>query len=93
MFLDYSTNSRAYKIFNLRTKIIMKSINVVIDNFTCDFNKDEGVYCIDEAESQIQITNVKPDVVTQEYISWSRKYIKMPTEIYKLVKCSFFKSR
>ena len=34
IFLGYSLNSRAYRIFNLRTKTIMESVNVVIDNLT-----------------------------------------------------------
>ena len=32
IFRGYSPNSRAYRIFNLRTKTIMESINVVIDD-------------------------------------------------------------
>jgi hypothetical protein len=30
--LGYSTNSRAYKVFNKRTETIMESINVIIDD-------------------------------------------------------------
>ncbi|XP_073026767.1 uncharacterized protein [Primulina eburnea] len=32
LFLGYATNSRAYRMFNLRTRTIMKSINVVFDD-------------------------------------------------------------
>jgi hypothetical protein len=32
IFLGYSTNSHAYRVFNKRTKIVMESINVVIDD-------------------------------------------------------------
>ena len=32
IFLGYSTTSRAYRVFNKRTKIIMESINVKIDD-------------------------------------------------------------
>ena len=32
IFLGYSTTSQAYKVFNKRTKIVMKSINVEIDD-------------------------------------------------------------
>jgi hypothetical protein len=32
IFLGYSTNSRAYKVFNKRTETVMESINVVIDD-------------------------------------------------------------
>jgi urocanate hydratase len=30
--LGYSTNSRAYRVFNKRREIIMESINVVVDD-------------------------------------------------------------
>ena len=32
IFLGYSTTSRAYKVFNKRTKTVMESINVEIDD-------------------------------------------------------------
>ncbi|XP_073064107.1 uncharacterized protein [Primulina eburnea] len=32
LFLGYATNSRAYRMFNLRTRTIMESINVVFDD-------------------------------------------------------------
>lgn len=32
IFLGYSTNSRAYRVFNKRTETVMESINVVIDD-------------------------------------------------------------
>lgn len=32
IFLGYSSNSRAYRVFNKRTKTVMESINVVIDD-------------------------------------------------------------
>ena len=32
IFLGHSTNSRAYRLYNKRTKTVMKSINVVIDD-------------------------------------------------------------
>jgi hypothetical protein len=32
IFLGYSTNSRAYRVFNKRTEIVMESINVVVDD-------------------------------------------------------------
>jgi hypothetical protein len=34
IFLGYSTNRRAYRVFNSRTKVVMESISVVIDNVT-----------------------------------------------------------
>jgi len=32
IFLGYSTNSRAYRVYNNRTQVVMESINVVIDD-------------------------------------------------------------
>ncbi|MCH80969.1 gag-pol polyprotein [Trifolium medium] len=32
IFLGYSTNSRAYRVYNNRTKVIMESINIVVDD-------------------------------------------------------------
>ena len=32
IFLGYSTTSRAYRVFNKRTKTVMESINVKIDD-------------------------------------------------------------
>ena len=48
VFLDYSTNSKAYHVFNMRTQTIMESINVVIDN-SCDFSefsKEETIFSL-----------------------------------------------
>ena len=64
VFLDYSINSRAYRVFNLQTKTIMESINVVVDDFADDSKKEKGIYLVDEAEDQLQKINVTPDVVT-----------------------------
>ena len=41
VYLDYSINSRVYKVVNLLTKTIMESINVVVDDFTGDSSKDK----------------------------------------------------
>lgn len=32
IFMGYSTNSRAYKVFNSKTKVMMESINIVVDD-------------------------------------------------------------
>lgn len=32
IFLEYSSNNRAYRVYNLRTKIVIESINVVVDD-------------------------------------------------------------
>ena len=42
IFLGYSINSRAYRVYNKRTKMVMESINVAIDDTILekDVNKD-----------------------------------------------------
>ena len=42
IFLGYSTNSRAYRVYNKRTKTVMKSINVVIDDTISEKDIDDG---------------------------------------------------
>ena len=41
IFLGYSTNSRAYRVYNKRTKTVMESINVVIDNTISEKDIDD----------------------------------------------------
>ena len=41
IFLGYSTNSRAYKVFNKCTKTVMESINVVIDDTISEKDIDD----------------------------------------------------
>ena len=68
VFLGYSTNSRAYKVYNLRTKTIMKTINVVIDDFNelaWVSEEDKSVSLIENVENQMQKDNVTPAVTTQ----------------------------
>ena len=41
IFVGYSTNSQAYRVYNKRTKTVMESINVVIDNTISKNDIDE----------------------------------------------------
>ena len=41
IFLGYSTNSRAYRVYNKRIKTVMKSINVIIDDTISEKDVDE----------------------------------------------------
>ncbi|PNX93845.1 gag-protease polyprotein, partial [Trifolium pratense] len=41
IFLGYSTNSRAYRVYNSRTKTMMESINVVIDDVSSEAVEDD----------------------------------------------------
>ena len=36
IFMGYSTNSRAYRVYNSRTQVVMESISVVIDDVAKD---------------------------------------------------------
>ena len=40
IFLGYSTNIRAFRVFNSRTKVMMESINVVVDDQQTDVTDD-----------------------------------------------------
>ena len=42
-FLRYSSTSRAYRVYNLRTKIVMESSNVVINDEVCSEVQSENI--------------------------------------------------
>jgi len=63
IFLGYSTNSRAYKVFNSRTKVVMESINVVIDDISVDRVPDVEP----DVETSVQETNAPTQVNESEY--------------------------
>ena len=56
IFLGYSTINRAYRVFNSRTKVMMESINVIVDDST----REDDV--TDDVETSISIN----DDVTEE---------------------------
>jgi len=62
IFLGYSTNSRAYRVFNKRTETVMESINVVID--------DEEVEGPSSGEEN-QLDSVYPSVTSTDNIKAS----------------------
>jgi len=63
--LGYSTNSHAYKVYNMRTETVKESINVVIDDEIGAHSKDETSYAVVELVSIPLIspttTNVLPN--------------------------------
>ncbi|XP_075524464.1 uncharacterized protein LOC142556847 [Primulina tabacum] len=68
LFLGYSSNSRAYRVYNLRTRIAMESINVVFDDLANLTGKTiendiDGLLNISET---LPNTDVAPGVVTPE---------------------------
>ena len=47
-FLGYSSTSRAYRVYNLRTKIVMESSNVVINDELCSKTHLENTHLVKE---------------------------------------------
>jgi len=62
IFLGYSTNSRAYRVFNSKTETVMESINVVID----DVPKEKVLDAGPDVETSIQETNAPVQVNESE---------------------------
>ncbi|KAK2396403.1 hypothetical protein QL285_058059 [Trifolium repens] len=40
IFLGYSINSKAYRVYNSKTKVVMESINVVVNDLSTDKGDD-----------------------------------------------------
>src|ERR1044072_4051841 len=53
IFLGYSTNNRAYRVFNSRTKIMMESINVIVDDHLVENNVPYDVETLFETPTQV----------------------------------------
>lgn len=54
-FLGYSINNRAYRVFNSRTKVMMESINVVVD----DRGLQKGVDVLEDVETHLNDTSAE----------------------------------
>ncbi|XP_075473510.1 uncharacterized protein LOC142504545 [Primulina tabacum] len=68
LFVGYSSNSRAYRVYNLRTRTTMESINVVFDDLadlTGKTIEDDIDGLLNESET-LPNTDVAPGVVTPE---------------------------
>ena len=61
-FLGYSTTSRAYMVYNLRTKTIMESSNVVINNELCPESHSEDTPSVQEKTMEVE------DSLPEEYV-------------------------
>src|SRR6266487_7164820 len=61
IFLGYSTNSRAYRVFNSRTKVMMESSNVVIVDHVESRTQDAGEDAAASDSSTEAFENVKED--------------------------------
>ena len=55
IFLEYSTTSRAYRVFNKRTKMVMESINVVIDDAITNVANDDSGEGTSSKETIVEI--------------------------------------
>jgi len=58
IFLGYSTNSRAYRVFNKRTETMMESINVVVDDEEVQRPISKEEKQLDSAESSVAPTDI-----------------------------------
>ncbi|KAI9192328.1 hypothetical protein LWI28_021322 [Acer negundo] len=62
IFIDYTLNNRAYRVFNLKTQSVMESSNVVIDDTRLKYNDhDEEVAIVDDSplENVMETPNVE----------------------------------
>ena len=64
-FLGYSTSSRAYRVYNLRTKTMMESANVVINDEQCAEAHAEKVQQVQERSIEVE------DTLPKEYVEKS----------------------
>jgi hypothetical protein len=94
IFLGYSTNSRAYRVYNNRTKVIIESINVVVDDAPVSMTHDvadaappvpQASFEFEETEGQHdesndEVTEVQRPTTIEVLQSESRRIIlQMPS--------------
>ncbi|WJX32971.1 hypothetical protein P8452_21231 [Trifolium repens] len=67
IFLGYSTNSTSYRVYNSRTKVVMKSYNVVVNDVGTE-KGDNVEYDVETSGPIFEIHNVEeqPDASQQE---------------------------
>jgi hypothetical protein len=68
IFLGYSTNSRAYRVFNKRTETVMETINVVIDDEKVEAPRSREDHQLNSTELP-DIVKTSPSVTPAESIS------------------------
>ncbi|WJX83726.1 hypothetical protein P8452_66368 [Trifolium repens] len=72
IFLGYSTNSKAYRVYNSKSQVVMESVNVVVNDSPLKANEgiDQGTPVIVNAEQDVeasaQPTTAEPDEDTPE---------------------------
>ena len=65
LFLGYSTSSKAYRVYKLRTKTVMDSANVVINDEQCAETHTEEAQSIQEKSIEVE------DTLPKEYVEKS----------------------
>ncbi|CAJ2662740.1 unnamed protein product [Trifolium pratense] len=93
IFLGYSTNSRGYRVYNYRTKTMLESINVVIDDISSEVVKDDtedatasipgsiDSETIEEFKNDTEITTPEPIFATLKKGSSIRTQKNHPTDL------------
>ncbi|CAJ2633438.1 unnamed protein product [Trifolium pratense] len=93
IFFGYSTNSRAYRVYNYRTKTMMESINVVIDDISSEVVNDDtedatasipgsiDSETIEEFKNDTEITTPEPIFATSKKGSSIRTQKNHPTDL------------
>ncbi|KAL2512186.1 Gag-pol polyprotein [Abeliophyllum distichum] len=72
VFLGYSKNSRAYRVYNMRTQNIIESINVVVDdtNDFVEYSYEQVIQTLTEkSEATSEHQNVGKDIDESQNIS------------------------
>ena len=64
-FLGYSSTSRAYRVYNLRTKTIMESLNVVINDEFCSETHSKNTPPVQE--KTVEVVNSIPNEYIGKY--------------------------
>ena len=64
-FLGYSTSSRAYRVYNLKTKTVMESANVVINDEQCAETHAEEAQSVQERSIEVE------DALPKKYVEKS----------------------
>src|ERR1051325_8166923 len=69
IFLGYSSNSRAYRVFNSRTKVMMESINVIVDDHHEETNVPYDVETFFETSTEVSKKDDVPNPTSSEFES------------------------
>jgi hypothetical protein len=68
IFLGYSINSKAYRVYNSKTKVVMESINVVVNDLSTDKGDDVDQYVVTSEPQMEDQANEEQQVASAEEI-------------------------